>query len=100
MYDIFYISKRSITTSDWETFQRRFPTAQKVENVISFEDVKSKAFTKLFWIVWDDLIIDENFNLDYVIPRWDDQYIHVFKNGDTWDGVAIFNKDFKISSPS
>jgi len=98
MYDIFYISKRSITTSDWETFQRRFPTAQKVENVISFDDVKSKAFTKLFWIVWDDLIIDENFNLDYVIPRWDDQYIHVFKNGDTWDGVAIFNKDFKISN--
>jgi hypothetical protein len=98
MYDIFYISKRNITTLDWETFQQRFPTAQKVENVVSFDDVKSKAFTKLFWIVWDDLIVDQNFNLDYVVPKWDIQYIHVFKNGDTWDGVAIFNKDFEISN--
>jgi len=98
MYDIFYVSKRTIPENAWQAFRNRFPTSQKIENVSSFDDVKNKSFTKLFWIVWDDLIIDDNFNLDYVVPKWDEQYIHIFKNKDTWDGVAIFNKEFDVSN--
>lgn len=98
MYDIFYVSKRIISEDNWSVFKNRFPTSQKVENVSSFNDVKNKSFTRLFWIVWDDLIIHDNFNLDYVVPKWDEQYIQIFKNNDTWDGVGIFNKDFEISN--
>jgi hypothetical protein len=97
MYDIFYISKHNISIQSWKTFQHRFPTAQKIENVVSFDNVKDKAFTKLFWVVWDDLTILEDFNFSYVVPKWDEQYIHVFKNGSHFDGICLFSKQHQVS---
>lgn len=97
MYDIFYISDKTIPKSDWIRFKDRFPRAQKIENVTSIEDVKKKAFTKFFWIVWNDLLIDLNFNFEYIVPQWDTEYIHVFKNGEHYDGVCLFPKHREIS---
>jgi hypothetical protein len=55
IYDIFYISDGSIDIEKWNNFKNRFPLARKIENVNSYNDIKSKSFTKFFWIVWDDL---------------------------------------------
>ena len=55
VYDIFYVIKNNIDEQDWKQFRLRFPSAQKIENVASFDDIKKKAFTKLFWVVWNDL---------------------------------------------
>jgi len=92
MYDLFYVSKGLIDENDWQQFSQRFPRAQKIENVTTFEDIKKKAFTKLFWVVWNDLVIAENFNFEYLVPKWDQEYIHVFKNKDFYDGVTLFPK--------
>ena len=46
VYDIFYVSKNNIDEQDWKQFRLRFPSAQKIENVESFDDIKKKAFTK------------------------------------------------------
>ena len=61
IYDIFYVSKDSIADEDWQQFSKRFPLAQKIENVKTFSDIKKKAFTKMFWVVWNDLIIAEDY---------------------------------------
>jgi len=97
MYDLFYISKNQINEQDWRSFRQRFPTAQKIENVKSFNDIKKKAFTKFFWIVWNDLIVVDNFNFEYCIPAWDSEYIHVWKNSKHYDGISLASKNHKIT---
>ena len=97
VYDIFYVSKNNIDEQDWKQFRLRFPSAQKIENVTSFDDIKKKAFTKLFWVVWDDLNVVDTFKFDYKVSTWDQEYIHVWLNGESYDGVVLFSKE---SSPS
>jgi hypothetical protein len=97
IYDIFYVSKNNIDEQDWKQFRSRFPSSQKIENVKSFNDIKNKAFTKLFWVVWDDLTVVDNFNFDYKVSTWDQDYIHVWLNGESYDGVVLFSKE---SAPS
>jgi hypothetical protein len=97
VYDIFYVSKNIINEQDWKQFRSRFPSSQKIENVQSFNDIKNKAFTKLFWVVWDDLTVVDNFNFDYKVSTWDQDYIHVWLNGESYDGVVLFSKE---STPS
>jgi len=92
IYDIFYVSKGNIANEDWQQFSKRFPLAQKIENVKVFTDIKSRAFTKMFWVVWDDLVITDDFKFDYVVPEWDKNFIHIFKNKDFYDGVTLFPK--------
>ena len=96
MYDVFFISSGSINDDAWSKFKQRFPNAQKVEHCDSFQKVAAKSLTKHFWAVWDNLHLDSEFELDYKIPEWDDKYIHVFKNGNYYDGVCIFPKHAKV----
>jgi hypothetical protein len=95
MYDIFLVGKGKINEDVWTMFKHQVPNAQKLENVKSFEEVKSKSFTKFFWVVWDYLSVTD-FNFDYRVLKWDEEYIHVFKNGNYFDGICIFPKAARI----
>ena len=97
IYDIFYVSKNTVNDTKWLSFNKRFPLSQKIENIKCFSDISNKAFTKLFWVVWDDLIISNDFNFNYIVPKWDEKYIHVFKNAEHFDGVALFSKYSDVS---
>ena len=92
MYDIFFVSRGVCDEEGWQQFSKRFPTAQRLDNIKTFLDVKLRAFTKLFWVVWDNVVITDTFNFDYVVSKWDQEYIHVFKNQDFYDGVTLFPK--------
>jgi len=96
IYDIFYVSKQQVNADGWQQFRQRFPSAQKIDNVKTLDDVKKKSFTKFFWLVWDDLIITEDFAFDYRVEKWDEEYIHVFLNGAVRDGVCLFPKSATI----
>lgn len=98
MYDIFLISTSTVCDDDWKSFKKRFPRSQKIENVNSFEQVKSKAFTKFFWIVWSDLVVTDDFDFSYTVPEWDKEYIHVYKNGKYYDGISLFSKTTSFSN--
>lgn len=102
IYDIFYISKSRIHDSDWSKFRQRFPISQKIENVKNFEDVRSRAFTKFFYVVWDGTEVLD-FNFDYKVSEWDEQYIHVWKTlrnqEETYQGgIALFPKHVTLVS--
>jgi len=98
MYDIFYICNNNINVECWNNFQKCYPRSIKLENVKSFSEISNKSFTKMFWVVWDNLSINKNFNLDsYSATEWDNQYIHVFKNGEYYDGICLFPKNAKVS---
>ena len=93
MYDIFFISDNKDLKS-FQLLKERFPLAKIVDN---FEEAKKQSFTKFFWIVWPDLIIDNNFNFDYQVADWDKGYVHLFKNGEIYDGVCLFSKQTTVS---
>jgi len=98
MYDIFYVSKNEGNDQDWSNIKSRYPTAQRLQNIKTFQELKSKAFTKMFWAIWDDLDLHQEFALlDYRATKWDDTYVHVFKNGEFFDGICLFPKSLDIS---
>jgi hypothetical protein len=103
MYDILYVSPGKVAPEEWKKFSSKYPRAHKVENIQSFNDLKKKSFTKLFWVVWDNLNVDDNFNFDYIVSKWDTEYIHIWKNQcyDTVSyigGICLFPKTAKVSN--
>lgn len=99
MYDIFAVSKTEFDKERWKEIQNFYPTAILCENVQSFDEVSKKSFTKMFWVIWDNITFTGNYNLNnYRATEWDNNYIHVFRNGDFFDGVCLFPKNAKVSS--
>lgn len=98
MYDIFYVSEGSLNDSVWLKVKSRFPNAQRIDHCKSFDQIKSKTLTKLFWVIWDDVEIANDFDLaNYRATKWDNMYVHIFKNGEHQDGICLFPKNLKIS---
>ena len=98
MYDIFYVSRDLITEDKKAEVSSQFPNIQFVENCKSIKDISLKSFTKMFWVIWDDLIVRKDFDLTgYRVTKWDNMYVHVFKNGDHKDGICLFPKNLFIS---
>ena len=98
MYDIFFISDSKVNVSSWNIFKARFPHAQKIENCESYEILNKKTLTKNFWVVWDCLHLTQDFDFTYRLTEWDNQYIHVFKNGEHYDGVCLFPKNLNVTN--
>jgi hypothetical protein len=102
IYDIFYVSAGKVD-SNWDRFKQRFPSSQKIENVKTLDDIKKRAFTKFFWVVWDNVVVLDTFNFDYRIDKWEEDYVHVFKNTCNGEesyinGIALFSKNIKIAN--
>lgn len=93
MFDIFYVQISNDLTN-WKKLKTRFPIAKRVT---SFKDAQELALTNFFWVVWEDLLLEETFDFDYVPDQWSQDYIHVFKNGEFTDGVILVPKNAKIS---
>ena len=63
MYDIFYVSRTIGNDVDWAVVKSKYSAAQRLSNIESFDQIKSRAFTKMFWVIWDDLILNNSFDL-------------------------------------
>ena len=99
MYDIFYVSPGRAIADDYQQLRSKYPNIQKLEYISSFEEIKSKSFTKMFWVIWSDVKLDKDFDLNsYRATEWDDMYIHVFKNADRYEGICLFPKSISVSS--
>ena len=58
------------------------------------------ATTEMFWAVWDDVEISEDFNFNYHVPLYDTVGLnatHVFLNGEYRDGICLFSKTNRVS---
>ena len=97
MYDIFYVSASNGNDKDWTVIKSRYPLAQRLANIKSYEEIQSKSFTKMFWVIWDDVELTSFNLLDYNVTKWDDMYVHVFRNGEHHDGVCLFPKALTVS---
>ena len=103
VYDIVFIGKD--TPESMESYARllkRFPTAKKsiIKETIydALAAAFKKSFTPMVWIVWDNLIVNDDFNFDYKVSQYDQKYIHTFLNNGTYDGITLFPKNVSVSN--
>lgn len=96
-YDLFFVSRSKVPEYQWKEFKNRFLLAQKMEDVNTLDQIKAKSLTKFFWVVWNDLQVVDGFCFDYAVTEWDRQYIHVFKNGEHFDGICMFSKNHHVT---
>lgn len=98
MYDIFYVTFSEVTDS-YQDLKKRYPRARLITHLSSFEDLSRRSFTKMFWVIWDDVELLDSFDLDsYKATKWDDMYVHIFKNDDHKDGIGLFPKNLSVSA--
>ena len=86
MYDIIFVGEK---TQHYESLKNKFFGLKYAEN---FDSAQKLAVTAMFWIIWDDLIVDKNFDFTYKPEEWDQKIIHVFKNGDRYNGICLYPK--------
>ena len=86
MYDIFVLGNNP----NWKKIKSKYPFAKKVE---TFTEAKTKSLTAMFWTVWDDIEVCEDFDFTLSVPKWDEEYVHVWKNGEYFDGISLVPKN-------
>ena len=94
MYDIFYISQNPHNSPEYKKLKSKFPMTKVSDDVITAQE---QSLTEFFWIVWDDVIIDDSFEFNYVPKDRTKEYIHSFLNGTTYDGVVLIPKKAPIT---
>jgi len=95
MYDIFFVSNNfSKSIKSLEKIKNRFSMIKKAS---SLEEAISKSVTKFCWIIWDDIDVSDSFDFSYKPDDGSQTYIHVFKNGNSYDGICLIPKNAQIS---
>ena len=92
MYDIIFVGKENL---EYRKLKKKFPLI-KIAN--DFKQARELSITKLFWIVWDDLKVSSDFDFNYKVPKWDEKYVHVFKNGNYFDGICLLHKSLDVTT--
>ena len=94
MYDIFFISANPEIDPQYKKLKLRFPI---LKTATDFETAKDRTLTEFFWVIWDDILIDDSFEFDYVPNEWSTEYVHTFLNNNSHDGVILVPKDAVIT---
>ena len=108
MYDIVFISYQEPSADEnYAALKARFPMAKRVHGVKGIHQAHIKAakkcFTKMFWIVDGDAVVNNSFNFDYVVPEHQLDHVHVWRaknpiNGLEYGygGVKLFPRQMTI----
>ena len=108
MYDIVFISYQEPSAdANYATLKAKFPMAKRVHGVKGIHQAHIKAakkcFTKMFWIVDGDAVVNNSFNFDYVVPEHQLDHVHVWRaknpiNGLEYGygGVKLFPRQMTI----
>jgi hypothetical protein len=94
MYDIIFITLQK-NSKQWNNLKSKFPLAKKAD---SFEHARKISLTDFFWLVPDDVIVSSEFDFTYVPDQWSQKYVHVFKNNNSYDGIALIPKHASLSN--
>jgi hypothetical protein len=79
------------------------PAPYEIFRLNSYEEYLNAietSTTDMFWVVWNDIEVKQDFKFDYYIPVYDSfhrQITHVFKNGEYYDGIVLCSKHSLIS---
>ena len=90
MFDIIIVQPNFLASTSHPDIVQRFPFAKHAHSVT---EAQQKSLTEFFWMVPNDVIVNDTFDFNYVPDDWSQDYIHVFKNGnELYDGIALIPK--------
>jgi hypothetical protein len=90
MFDIIVIQPSTFKNTSQLNIVQRYPF---VKHAASLTEAQQISLTEFFWIVPDDVIVNDDFEFDYIPDEWSQNYIHIFKNGkELYDGIALIPK--------
>lgn len=91
-FDMFFIGN---TDSEiFKSLSKKYPALTAVS---SHSEAVKKSTTELFWLIPDDIVLSPKFNFSFCPDEWSYEYVHTFRNGAYFDGVALFPKRLTIS---
>jgi hypothetical protein len=81
-YDIVMITyNEEYMNQNYKRLLERFPYAKRIHGVDGIHNAHIKAAelctTDMIWIVDGDAVIDDDFNFNYAVPKWDLDTVHV-----------------------
>lgn len=97
MYDIFFAIYESDILK--KHIKSRFPLAKfciltkdtPIHNAL--KDAQHRSLTKMFWFIFPDRKIVEDFDFAFDVPEWDQRYVHTFKDS----GTYLIPKTYEIT---
>jgi len=93
MYDLFFISKDP-EHLEFLKLKDRFPMAKRVETIA---DAKKKSLTRFYWVVWEDTVVLDTFNFDYVADQDKMDRVFAFLNTNGSYGIKLVPKRVAIT---
>lgn len=87
MYDIYFIGSND--HPQYLKLKQKFIIAKTAESVVS---AKAQSNTKMLWIVYPEVELNNDWDFTYTSKPADIEYTHVFLNGKNYDGVALMPK--------
>ena len=61
-------------------------------------EAQRRSTTEMFWFIHIDYCVEDNFDFDLDVPKWDQHYVHVFKdNLGNYGGVFMIPKSYEIT---
>jgi hypothetical protein len=94
MYDIIFIGDKTLHNDTWKELKEDFPT---IKNALTIKEAQKLSVTKMFWVLWPDVVLDKDFTFDFTVDDWSTEYIHVFKNGENYDGICLVPKSADVT---
>ncbi len=94
MYDVYLIANKNLYQAELKALKSKIPT---LKCAVTIEQAQASCITNFFWIVYPDLVINDDFHFDYEPDEWSQNYVHIFLNGDDYDGISLVPKTAKIS---
>jgi len=92
MYDMVYIGPKS---ERYNNLKQKYTMLKHAKDV---DTAKALSMTKMLWIIWDNIQVCDDFNFDYKANQWSQDVAHVFKNGDTFDGIVLIPKHTMLAA--
>lgn len=109
MYDIIFISYQEPNSdNNYSILKNRFPIAKRIHGVKGIHQAHIAAaklsLTKMFWVVDGDAIIENDFNFDYTVSKYNLDTVHVWQSRNPindlvygYGGVKLLPKNLTIN---
>jgi hypothetical protein len=92
-YDIVFISYNEPNAEkNFEILKSKFPNVKRVHGVKGIHQAHIEAAkiidSHMFWVVDGDAIIEDTFNFDYLVTRYERDIVHVWKSRNPINGLV------------
>jgi hypothetical protein len=83
-YDIVMITyNEKNANKNFNELKRRFPRAKRIDKIKGIHDAHIEAAriaeTEMFWVVDGDAVVKDDFKFDYLVPKTELDFVHVWR---------------------